>query len=374
MQLRLQNFAGLVGIASAAVQGGAARLVDLTVGSTLRAVLEASASLGLWLQWLIVQVLQTTRAGTSEGADLDSWMADFGVTRLPAVSAVGVLAFGRFTTGGMVIVPVGVQARTGDGSLVFRVQADQAHASWRADLQGYVVAVGGSVISVPAIASVSGSSGNVQAGAVSLISSALPGIDTVTNAQPFLGGLDGESDDALRARFTRFLDSRSRATPAAIAFAIDGVQQGMQHSLQEYAAPGGVFTPGSFIVTVDDGTGSPSSALMSAAAAAIEAVRPIGAIYTVKAPTIVVANVALVVRVAPGAVGGMVRDRVANAIASYINTLGLGAPLVWSRLIQVAYDETASVIGVGDVLANGAATDLDPGTGGVVKAGTVVVS
>ena len=67
MQLQLQSFASLVGSASAAVQGSARQLVDLTVGSTLRALLEASASIALWVQWLIVQVLQTTRAGTAEG-------------------------------------------------------------------------------------------------------------------------------------------------------------------------------------------------------------------------------------------------------------------------------------------------------------------
>jgi Fe-S-cluster formation regulator IscX/YfhJ len=36
---------------------------------------------------LIVQVLQTTRAATSEASDLDSWVADFSVVRLPAPRA-----------------------------------------------------------------------------------------------------------------------------------------------------------------------------------------------------------------------------------------------------------------------------------------------
>ena len=40
---------------------------------------------GLWMQWLILQVLQCTRAATSNGPDLDSWMADMTLTRLPAV-------------------------------------------------------------------------------------------------------------------------------------------------------------------------------------------------------------------------------------------------------------------------------------------------
>jgi hypothetical protein len=62
MQLQLRTFSSLVTSAAAAVQGAASQLVDLTVGSTLRAVLEANASIALWLQWLILEVLQMTDA------------------------------------------------------------------------------------------------------------------------------------------------------------------------------------------------------------------------------------------------------------------------------------------------------------------------
>ena len=66
MQLSLQNFSTLVEGMAASVQG-AASLLDLTVGSVLRAILEANAAVALWLQWLIVQVLATTRLATSTG-------------------------------------------------------------------------------------------------------------------------------------------------------------------------------------------------------------------------------------------------------------------------------------------------------------------
>ena len=51
-----ETFSALVQSMAAAVQASAAQLLDLTVGSTLRAVLEANASIGLWMQWLILQV------------------------------------------------------------------------------------------------------------------------------------------------------------------------------------------------------------------------------------------------------------------------------------------------------------------------------
>ena len=69
MQLPLQTFTSLVQGMAAAVQAASAQIFDLTIGSTLRAILEATASIGLWMQWLILQVLRMTRAATSNGPD-----------------------------------------------------------------------------------------------------------------------------------------------------------------------------------------------------------------------------------------------------------------------------------------------------------------
>src|ERR1019366_9585348 len=109
MQLQLRTFDTIVAAAAAAVQAAATTVLDLTVGSVLRAILEANAGLGLWLQWLILQVLQTTRAATSTAGDLDTWMADFGLTRLAAVAANGIVTFSRFSPVTTALVPVGTQ-------------------------------------------------------------------------------------------------------------------------------------------------------------------------------------------------------------------------------------------------------------------------
>lgn len=80
MKLSLRGFGQLIEDMSAALQSSATALVDVSVGSVVRAIFEANASVVLWLQWLILQVLQTTRASTSSGTDLDTWMMDFGLT------------------------------------------------------------------------------------------------------------------------------------------------------------------------------------------------------------------------------------------------------------------------------------------------------
>ena len=51
MQLQLQNFTTLVQNMAAGVQSSARVVLDLTTGSVLRAILEANASVALWLQW-----------------------------------------------------------------------------------------------------------------------------------------------------------------------------------------------------------------------------------------------------------------------------------------------------------------------------------
>jgi uncharacterized phage protein gp47/JayE len=374
MQLQLRTFSSLVSSAAAAVQGSAKQLLDLTTGSTLRAVLEANASLALWLQWLILQVLQTTRASTSTGADLDSWMADFSLTRLAAVPATGVVTFARFVPTSAALVPVGAIVRTADGTQSFTVVVNTALSAWSVSQNGYALAAGISSVDVPVVAANAGSAGNVQAGAITLMASALPGVDTVTNAAPLQGGLDAESDAALRTRFATFLATRSRATPLAVGNAITSLRQGLQYTIQENVAPDGSARMGCFVVTVDDGSGAPAASLIASAAAAVEAVRPVGATYTVQPPTVVQTQISMTIATASGAMHTDVAAQVAAVVTSYVNALPIGATLAWSRLAQVAYDASANVTNVTGVLLSGGTADLAPGAGGVVKASSVQVA
>lgn len=373
MQLPLQNFSTLVANAAAAVQGAASQLVDLTVGSVLRAVLEANASLALWLQWLIVLLLQTTRAATSTGPDLDSWMADFSVTRLPAVSASGKVQFSRFVATLPALIPVGTQVRTSDGTQTFQVTSDPTNSAWSAPQNGYAVPAGTASLIVPVQAVVAGSAGDVQAGSITLLASAVPGIDTVNNLAATVGGAEAESDPALRARFQLFLAALERATPTAVGAAVLGSRQGLSYALAENADPTGASVPGQFVVTVDDGTGTPSAATIGSAATAIEAVRPVGTSYGVLPPVVNQVAISLNVTPAAGYMHSAVASMVASAINAYVNAMPIGVPLPASRLVQVAYDASPGVANVGGVLIAGSAADYAPGPRGVVKTASVQV-
>ena len=374
MQLALQNFTTLVQNMAAAVQAAAAQALDLTVGSALRAVLEANASVALWMQWLILQVLQTTRAATSTGADLDSWMADMTLARLPAVAAVGTVTFSRLTPSATAFLPVGALVRSADGSQTFAVTADPTNSAWSAAAGGYSLAAGLAALTVPVTAEVAGSAGNMQSGAISLMVTAIPGIDAVTNPAPMQNGLDAESDAALRSRFQNFIQSRSRATPLAVGYAVSSIQQGLSYALQENIDTAGNPRIGNFVVTIDDGSGYPSASLLATAAAAVEAVRPVGSTFAVQPPIVVPANLNVLLTVPSGVTKPPVVAMVATALQAYINALPIGAPLPLTKVAQVAYAAHPAVVNVGALLINGGTADLTPPASGVIKAGVIAVS
>lgn len=374
MQLSLQSFAAMVEQMAASVQGAATQVLDLTVGSVLRAVLEANASLGLWLQWLIVEVLLATRLSTSTGADCDSFGADFGFVRLPASAATGLVTFGRFAPVLSAFVPNGTTVVTGDGSQGFAVIADTTNPAYSASLGGYTLGSGITGVDLPVAASMAGAAGNVVAGAISLLTSAIAGVDTVNNAAPLAGGLDAESDAAFKARFGNYLASLSRATPGAIRETVAGVQQGLSVAIGENVDQTGAPSPGNFVVTVDDGSGAPPASLLATIQQAVDAVRPVGTRFAVQGPVVTRANVSLFLGLTAGVQAQAAVGAVTEAIGGYIQGLPVGATLPYSKLLQLAYDASGAVVNVTGALLNGGTADLVPSSFGVVRAGTIGVS
>jgi uncharacterized phage protein gp47/JayE len=374
MNLSLQNFSTLVENMAASVQGAAQSLLDLTVGSVLRAILEANASLALWLQWLIVQVLATTRLATSSGADCDSFGADFGFARLPAVAATGFVTFSRFSPSVAAVVPEGSDVATAANGQVYTVVADPSNAAFNVSLGGYVLAAGVASVTVPVVATVAGAAGNVQPGAISLITSAIAGVDSVTNALVLAGGADAESDAAFRARFGNYLASLARATTLAVGAAVAAIQQGLSYVISENVDQAGGVQMGHFVVTVDDGSGSPPASLLSTVQQAVEAVRPVGTSFAVQGPVVTAANISVSLVTAAGASHAAAVAAVAAAIESYIASLSVGAALSYTRLAQIAYGASSTVTNVSGLLLNGGTEDLTPGLFGAVRAGTVAVS
>lgn len=347
MNLRLLSFQSLVRMQAQTLQASTGKVWNLSVGSTIRAILEATAGVALWMQWLIILVQKQSRLSTSEGRDADTFVSDFGMTRLPATTASGFATFGRSGPGIASVIPPGVVVLTADRTQSFVVTGTVP----------YALPAGMLTIQVPVQALVAGPLGNIQAGTLGLMASALPGVDTVTNGAGFVGGVAAESDAALRIRFALFVDSRSRGTPAAIAYAVGSYKQGLTFTLQEGIDSAGALRPGFFTVAVDDGTGTPPSALLTSIYAAIDAIRPVGASFAVVPPQRLSVTISLTISTLSGYDKLAVIGPVANAVVAYVNSLPLGLPMDYTRIAWAAYN-VPGVDNVTSTLLNGARADI----------------
>lgn len=378
MALALLNFPTMVANAASRCQAACSKLLNLAVGSVIRSILEASCSVGMWVQYLIVQVWLSERLATSVGPDVDSFVNDFGLARLPSTPATGTITFSRFYNGQSALIvpyfnsdgtinPAGAQVLTADLSQSFGVTLDSALSTWNPSMGGYFLPSGTPSIDVPVKALAAGSASNVQAAAISLITSEIPGVELVTNTTVFSDGADAESDAALKARFQTFVATRARATLSAVENAINSVQQGLSFAVIENTLPTGIESVGFFTVTVDDGSGLPTDALLSAVYSAVDAVRPIGSAFAVQPPAVITAAVNMTITAAAGFDKPTLQGLVAASIETYINGLGIGHALSYTRLSALAFG-VSGVSNVNNVLLNGGTADLGGGPTQVVKA------
>ncbi|KMN20309.1 baseplate J/gp47 family protein [Pseudomonas weihenstephanensis] len=372
--LNIKDFTTLVRDQVTAIQGRAAGLVDFTIGSLLRACAESNASILQWLQQLIVTLLATTRASTSSGTDLDSWMADFGFYRLSASFATGSVTYSRFTPTVSALIPIGAIVGSTDGSQQYTVTIDTTNVMYDAGLGGYLIPAGTASATVPVVASTAGAAGNALIGTVTVIVGSISGIDTVTNAAVFAGGVDQEEDPPFRARFVLWVQSLSKGTKAAIQYALSSMQQGVSYTLTENQDYSGNLLYGYFYAVVDDGSGAPPGSFLVTAGAAIESARAFTTRYGVFPPVLVTANVGMTIATDSTVVHSVVVAQVVTAIQAYISSLALGQILPYTQLAAVAYGVTPAITNVSAVLLNGGTADLAATNKQVIRPGIVMVA
>ena len=371
-----QGFDALVAGQAVVMQAAAAPRapLDFTIGSVLRAIAEGTAWIGLWLQGLVLQVLSLTRAATSNGSDLDSWMADFTLSRIAAIAAVGEVTFSRYTPSQLAAIAPGVTVTTGDGTQVFSVIADATNAAWNAALDVYQIPIGVASANITVQANTPGSAGNVAAGQISLLSSPISGVDTVVNVAALGGGADSETDMAFRARFASFINTRSLATTTAIGYAVGVVPGVKSWVITENYDYGGAYDPGSVYVVVDDGSGSPPGSLIAAVSAAVDATVGCGIRFSVFQPVPVGASVAMTLTTQAGYDHPTAVAAVVAALTDYIDGLQVGVPLAYLKLAQLAFNATPAVIGVTPYTLNGGTADLAAASQQVIRVSAMAVS
>jgi phage-related baseplate assembly protein len=373
--LTTKNFTTLVQEWAAVCQSSVAavfptQVLSFTKGSVFRALAEAQASVSLWLQGLILQLLTVTRLATSTGRDVDSFVNDFGLIRLPGNAASGFATFSRATPTNAATIPVGALVQSADGTQTFTVFADPTNTAYSAALNGFVILANQSSLAVQVQNNNVGVFGNVQAGALSILQTGISGVDSVTNGTAFTNGFNPETDAALKARFGLFIASLSKGTVGAIQFAVMSIQQGMQTWTITNPPPAPAMPP-AVTMYVDDGSGAIPAATLAAAQAAANSYRAAGVSLGIFAATTLLANVNMTLKTSPGYNHAVLVAQASAAISTFISNVGLGNSL--SYVLLVLQINIPGIIDVTGYSINGVTSDLIPQPGQTIKPGTILI-
>ena len=123
-------------------------ITNLRVGSTAYAFAQSMAASNISLQQLMVHVANITRLASSYGTDVDTFVADFGLTRLPAVLTSGTVFATRAITGATLIVPVGAVAQTTINQIQLQLVADSNQPNYNVADNAYVYGVNDGTITM----------------------------------------------------------------------------------------------------------------------------------------------------------------------------------------------------------------------------------
>jgi hypothetical protein len=166
--------------------------LDTTVGTPAAKILDAVAG-SIADAYVDNQLLTYTYDIDSKtDADLDAFCQLFGIARLPAKRASGTVTFtrGSENTDAVVFIPINFQITSStDVGIIFQT------------VTGATMDVGVTSVSVPVQAVDAGPAGNIGPNLVNNMSSPIQGVASVTNTSATSGGLDQETDSALRARW-----------------------------------------------------------------------------------------------------------------------------------------------------------------------------
>jgi hypothetical protein len=102
-------------------------------------------------------------------------------------------------------------------------------------------------------------------------------------------------------------------------------------------------------------------------------VRPVGSIFAVNGPTVLPANIALTLAIAPGSNSATAIAAVNAAITSFVNTLPVGTSLAYTRLAQIAYDASPAVTNVTGLTLQGGTADLPATPATAIKIGALAI-
>lgn len=285
-------------------------------------------------------VLHLDGTQSAYGEYLDRRAAELGITRKPAIKAVGSVVFSG-TDG--TYIPIGLEVSTqSEPPIYFATTSDGT--------------ITGGSITLAAQAQIGGLSGNVAAGKIVLTTGNVTGITSVNNPQAFDGGADAESDEDLLARYLdrvrNPVTSGNAAQYRQWALEVAGVGDAKVYEITP--EPGHVT-----IKIIDTQRTAPSQTVVDAVIAHIESVRPVCVGVHVQGATELAINVSAVLTLSSGYTVAGVQPEIEKHIVAYLRSIAFKPePVRLSKIANIILD-TEGVIDYANLTVNG-------GTGNVV--------
>ena len=306
--------------------------LDISEGSMVWNILSPQVEEFAVLWYLLDELVNLGFLQTATGDYVFARGEERGVFRKEAAAASGTVEFTGLA-GSTVLVGTVVSNTVVGGSsedlVLFTVD------------ESATIAAGETTVEVSVTAADAGAAGNLPAGAVDQIQSAVTGVSSVTNAAAITGGADVESVEEFRTRALDFV----RAARGS------GTVDDYRIWAREVAGVGRVTVQavwdgaGTVRILVTDAQGDPApEALLTEVRDYVAERSPIGATVTVAAPVTEEVTVGVTVTAASGHTVSGLSPEIGRALAVFFDSLGVGDDVV---LTQVGA-AVAGVEGVAD--------------------------
>lgn len=334
----------------------APEITDLTPGSVIRSFCEATA---MTLEELYVATYLGFRRYLAQIPEL---VFDF--TKVGGSKATVSCIFSRSGSTGTVVIPLGTSVETGSGLIFFTtVVSEISDGNTDSD-------------SVEVEAEEIGVLYNVLGNTITVLTNEINGVETVDNALPATGGINQETDYQYAQRFQAYIEGLAGANIAGLitgALSVSGITS---VSVYEHFPP---LSNVNANVYVDDNT---VNGVDSAKVAEVQAVidgtgtvedpgyRAAGVNVVVAAPGIVSTNITMSVSITAGVDGDQVESDIELALVNYVNSLGIGADIVYNELITAVM----GVFGVYNCDITAPSGDVSISTSQVGRVGTVSIT
>lgn len=351
MTFQIKDFASVSAAMINWLKANTNKITDFNVGGVARTMLEATSIEieELYLQYFI---------GLQEAIPV-SVFNTFGFSAVPAESASGVV---RFTSSAPATATISIPV----GAIVRSPLNGQSYATTAA---GFIL-TGQTYVDVLVAAETPGTGGNCDADVVTELVTAIAGVSTITNPQPFVNGRDVETDDERKVRFQGYISTLARGTKASIEYGAKTAR--LTNSLgvvTEYVAYAGVTEPwvtdstqpvSLVLCYVHNGGSATSSALVELAQKVVDGyygpdgVTPVvgsgwkaaGVKCVVAAAADVPVNVTGVISVNTGFDPASVVSASTSAVRAYIQGLNVGASVQLAELIAIIKRDVPGVFNV----------------------------